>query len=553
MHKKNPHLQLFHQKYGTYPQTMIDALNALTDNYKATFDKLLCPTTNQTESIAVDRHGVHWKIMSQSEFNSNLQIELGRFNLKSQKQFRWDELIFNSYIKNWKQKAAKASGRGTAQTIIHYDASAINQWDQFINIIDSNPSTRHLTKAVLQHFVWNIRQVLKGNTAIDPIIPILYGPQRNGKTTTVRDYFLSPLQRLGGVWHPDSFAQLLDSTYIFKTSQLPVAYMGECHGMDKQDFARMKNFITANTVSTRELYTMTVLEEPKMIQLIGDSNRPIDELFNDPTGTRRFYQITTPADMKTAHPFWFKQIDWQSIWNSVPDSDPLTPALKDELFNYQQRQTQPSFIDYWITEEHIAGTFKPKDLYDAWHDFAVHYDSERAKYSIQYFGKQAKRSAFVDYNESKREYTVNASPSLNRFFTPVQPAPVQPAPVQPAPVQPAPVQPTPVQPAPVQPSPTVPQTVNDGDSTLIHNSNAYNYDWRKFRAEYLKEHPFCIKCADENLDFPTEELHHIIPVEVAPDRRLDPKNIQPLCRYHHLRVHRNMRKNHLQNSQNVDY
>ncbi len=55
-------------------------------------------------------------------------------------------------------------------------------------------------------------------------------------------------------------------------------------------------------------------------------------------------------------------------------------------------------------------------------------------------------------------------------------------------------------------------------------------DWRKLRAEHLKRHPNCAICGvrEESM-----EVDHIVPRRVAPERRLDPTNLQTLCKFHH--------------------
>lgn len=56
-------------------------------------------------------------------------------------------------------------------------------------------------------------------------------------------------------------------------------------------------------------------------------------------------------------------------------------------------------------------------------------------------------------------------------------------------------------------------------------------DWRKLRAAHLDRHPNCRICGA-----PGEEVDHITPRRVAPERRLDPTNLQTLCKPCHSRV-----------------
>jgi 5-methylcytosine-specific restriction endonuclease McrA len=50
-------------------------------------------------------------------------------------------------------------------------------------------------------------------------------------------------------------------------------------------------------------------------------------------------------------------------------------------------------------------------------------------------------------------------------------------------------------------------------------------DWRKLRDRHLRDHPFCVRCGN-----PASDVDHIIPRSVAPERRLDPTNLQSLCK-----------------------
>lgn len=53
-------------------------------------------------------------------------------------------------------------------------------------------------------------------------------------------------------------------------------------------------------------------------------------------------------------------------------------------------------------------------------------------------------------------------------------------------------------------------------------------DWRKIRAAHLKRNPYCVRCGDWATD-----VDHIVPRRIAPERRLDPSNLQSLCKRHH--------------------
>jgi 5-methylcytosine-specific restriction endonuclease McrA len=61
----------------------------------------------------------------------------------------------------------------------------------------------------------------------------------------------------------------------------------------------------------------------------------------------------------------------------------------------------------------------------------------------------------------------------------------------------------------------------------------YSADWQKVRKQALKAARFeCNRCGSRAV-----VVHHIVPVDEAPDRRLDPSNLECLCRSCHEKHH----------------
>lgn len=61
----------------------------------------------------------------------------------------------------------------------------------------------------------------------------------------------------------------------------------------------------------------------------------------------------------------------------------------------------------------------------------------------------------------------------------------------------------------------------------------YNWDWRKFRDRYVKEHPLCIHCLANGILTPTQEVDHIVPHQGDKDKFWDADNLQALCKSCH--------------------
>lgn len=61
-------------------------------------------------------------------------------------------------------------------------------------------------------------------------------------------------------------------------------------------------------------------------------------------------------------------------------------------------------------------------------------------------------------------------------------------------------------------------------------SESYDYKWRQFAINYKKNNPFCVECLKDG-KYVYENIHvdHIIPLELAPERKYDLTNLQSLC------------------------
>ena len=56
------------------------------------------------------------------------------------------------------------------------------------------------------------------------------------------------------------------------------------------------------------------------------------------------------------------------------------------------------------------------------------------------------------------------------------------------------------------------------------HSRGYDKRWQRLRLRHLHAHPFCKDCGRL-----AEQVHHIVDIAVAPQRRLDPLNLMSLC------------------------
>jgi 5-methylcytosine-specific restriction protein A len=57
----------------------------------------------------------------------------------------------------------------------------------------------------------------------------------------------------------------------------------------------------------------------------------------------------------------------------------------------------------------------------------------------------------------------------------------------------------------------------------------YDVDWRAVRKQHLAEEPYCRACMQLGRETIAAMVDHIQTIRDAPERRLDPSNLQSLC------------------------
>ena len=68
------------------------------------------------------------------------------------------------------------------------------------------------------------------------------------------------------------------------------------------------------------------------------------------------------------------------------------------------------------------------------------------------------------------------------------------------------------------------------------SARGYDNRWRKLSEDYRTRNPLCEDCDTHGRTTPAAEVHHIIPINRDPSKRLDINNLVALCkRCHDLR------------------
>ncbi|GHA11352.1 hypothetical protein GCM10007989_02070 [Devosia pacifica] len=81
------------------------------------------------------------------------------------------------------------------------------------------------------------------------------------------------------------------------------------------------------------------------------------------------------------------------------------------------------------------------------------------------------------------------------------------------------------------------------------SERGYDWQWRKLRDRHLAGSPLCVECLASEIVEVAVDVDHITPIRLAPERRLDPTNLQSLCRRHHNEKTRAESRGHAQTSE----
>ena len=77
------------------------------------------------------------------------------------------------------------------------------------------------------------------------------------------------------------------------------------------------------------------------------------------------------------------------------------------------------------------------------------------------------------------------------------------------------------------------QSPDSRQAMASRHSRGYDSVWTRYAKLYLKQNPLCRMCEAEGRTELATLVDHIQPLRLRPDLRLDPENLQPLCRSCH--------------------
>lgn len=209
---------------------------------------------------------------------------------------------------------------------------------------------------VMRHWMWGVKRYALGLPVERELMPVLCGPQASGKTWAI--------EALGSVWEelslPITAAALTDDRQAQVLYRGLVARWDELEGAHKADVDALKRSITSKTIAFRNLYSNAIQERLRTCSFIASTNLPVRHVIKDPTGARRYVEITTPARCD-----WdvLRALDPLVLWDAVSETEdaPIKPILA-RLDEHQKLLVHQDAVCAWlIAETWDELTIRPAD------------------------------------------------------------------------------------------------------------------------------------------------------------------------------------------------
>ncbi|TXN81267.1 VapE domain-containing protein [Methylobacterium sp. WL8] len=236
--------------------------------------------------------------------------------------------------------------------------------------------------AVLQHFIWQVKQKLLNRPVHHHMMPIVISPvQGTGKSTLV-GLFLGPLHELAS--DPVALSDFAD-TRSSDLYRFPVVFIDDIDPIGRTAVPTLKRLMTSKAVRGRTLGTSNSDRRPQLSTLIGTANESVSALIADPTGHRRFFGLpfrNGAAQKGGDSAIWqvINETDYDLLWRSVDTFGPapIIPFL-DALAAVQSAQAPCDPLRDWLcTQDFLSEPFA--DLCERW---GLKADALRQRYNAE--------------------------------------------------------------------------------------------------------------------------------------------------------------------------
>ncbi len=208
--------------------------------------------------------------------------------------------------------------------------------------------------AVARHFIWQVKRKLFGLPVDFHLMIVLVGKSGGGKSVAVH-------KLIGPLIEVTSFRDLRIFNDQFARRAFNrsfIIHFDELARSQDADINALKDVITASTIDWRGIGSETIHSAVQNSTFIGCSNLPVRERIQDPTSSRRFWQLDCADQLS-----WetINVIDYFALWKSIDENGPcpLLPVLNEIRVRQEQTLQHRDVIEDWLDYGCEAEPFGP--------------------------------------------------------------------------------------------------------------------------------------------------------------------------------------------------
>lgn len=240
--------------------------------------------------------------------------------------------------------------------------------EKALRIFSANEPTS-LDVAVFKHLIWQVKQRMWNKPTRHELIVSFFGKQGAGKTTLARQLG-SPIKDL---FVERSMREIVgDERNNFILQKAYLLLFEELENASKVDIDSLKAITSKDRTNWRILGKNQDDNGYNNTTFICTSNKPIKQVFYDPTGMRRFYEFVCADEIPRRQ---INEVNFTKLWQSVdeaaesPIEDHLRELYQHQNTYYRQQSTVESFVEDAGLEKHAEKYTTLKSLYEQYTDF----------------------------------------------------------------------------------------------------------------------------------------------------------------------------------------
>lgn len=240
------------------------------------------------------------------------------------------------------------------KTVTAEDLEPLQAWIKAVT-----GASREADTVAMAHWIASVKRLGFDQDVRYHLFISVKGKQGSGKSTAIMK-LTHPLKAVRLTMNADEVG---DPNTFKEMSYNAVIFLDELASMHKADKEKIKKQLTTSSNSYRPFYSQERVEVPRRASYIGGSNNHIAEIFNDPTGMRRFYQLEAQDRID-----WdaINAIDYVQLWQGVDENkDYFTEQHLPLLDKVQQSYVNKSDVEEFLDQYNLSSNANEDKRYVA--------------------------------------------------------------------------------------------------------------------------------------------------------------------------------------------